>query len=499
MTPATQSATNPRQTIACGITQSSATYGGAIIAGPLTTTNQGIQFDANGQPIALTYGSLRTTNTQVGGQGALWGDVVNFSTPMDNKVGFTHITFQVTDDVEAFVQGTLSSAESLYAQTPPYFYGTGIPPAITIQSGNPFIPASIQTRMTQLGVGSFALNTSPKSWGVISTDTSYQTWDVLAGVKGRIGDSSWNWNAHYEHGRTAFKVIYRDQINLERLYRATDVVRGTNGQAVCYSATIDPARYGNCVPLNPMGANSASPEALAYIKGGGVPTNYNIMEQDNAVANVTGEPFSTWAGTVSVAAGLEWRKLQGRTESDAISHSTLDLTAVRGALGSIQPPKVGGWATTNLLETSGEYTVKEGYVEALVPLAKDQAWARALDLNAAGRITDYSQSGRVETWKVGLTYRPIDELLLRATRSRDIRAPGIGDLYAKDSLSPNVNLTDRAGTGALVSVPTSLAGNPALKPEEADTTTFGLTYQPAWLTGFGLSVDYYDIKIDDAL
>ncbi len=399
------------------------------------------------------------------------------------------------------MQGTFSRAESLYAQTPSYFYGAGIPPAITIFSGNPFIPATLQTRMTQLGVASFALNTSPKSWGLIKTDTSYETWEAVGGLKGKFGDTSWTWDAHYEHGRTAFKVIYRDQINLERLYRASDVVLGANGQAVCYSATLNPAAYGNCVPLNPMGANSASPEALAYIHGGGVPWNYNIMEQDNATASVAGTPFATWAGDVSVAAGLEWRKLQGRTESDAISHTTIDFTGVRGGgpLASVVPPKIGGWATTNLLETSGDYTVKEGFVEALVPLAKDQAWARSLDLNAAGRVTDYSQSGRVETWKLGLTWRPFDELLLRGTRSRDIRAPGIGDLYSKDSLSPNVNLTDRAGTGLLVSVPTSLAGNPALKPEEADTTTFGFTYQPGWVNGLDLSVDYYTIRIKDAL
>jgi outer membrane receptor protein involved in Fe transport len=500
VTVATQSPDNPRQTIACGITQSSATYGGAIIAGPLTTPTQGIAFDSNGNPVALTYGTLRTTNTQVGGQGAAWGNVVNFTTPMDNKVGFAHVSFQVTDQVEAFVQGTFSRAESLYAQTPSYFYGTGIPPAITIFSGNPFIPVSLQTRMTGLGLASFALNTSPPSWGMIQTDTNYETWEVVGGLKGKIGDTSWTWDTHYQHGRTAFGVIYRNQINLERLYRATDVVFGANGQAVCYSATIDPAKYGNCAPLNPMGANSASTEALAYIHGGGVPWNYNIMVQDNATASVVGEPFSTWAGAVSVAAGLEWRRLAGRTESDAISHSEIDLTGVRGALGSIQPPKIGGWATTNLLESSGDYTVKEGFLETLVPLAKDQAWARSLEFNAAGRITDYSQSGRVETWKLGLTYRPIDELLLRATRSRDIRAPGIGDLYSKDSLSPNVNLTDRVTAGSpLVSIPTALAGNPTLKPEKADTTTYGFTYQPSWFRGFGLSVDYYDIRMKDAL
>jgi iron complex outermembrane receptor protein len=136
----------------------------------------------------------------------------------------------------------------------------------------------------------------------------------------------------------------------------------------------------------------------------------------------------------------------------------------------------------------------------LVPLAKDQFLLRALDFNAAVRTTDYSQSGRVETWKGGLTWRPIDEVLLRGTRSRDIRAPGIGDLYSRDSQGPNTLVIDRVlPSTPSVSVPITLAGNPALRPEEADTTTLGITYQPIWLTGFAISADYYDIRIKDVL
>jgi len=492
VTTATQSESNPRQTIACGVTQANASYGGAIISGPLVTPTQGISFDQNGNPVPFLYGENRTTNLQVGGSGNLMGDVVNFITPMDNKVGFAHFSFDLTDNVQTFVQGTFSRAESLYAQTPPYFNGST---PLNIFSGNPFIPGSIQQRMADLDVASFALNTTPKSWGVIDTDTSYETWEALAGFKGRFADT-WTWDAHYQHGRTAFKVVYRDQINVERLYRAVDAVTAPDGTIRCRSALLDPARFGDCVPLNPMGASSASPEALAYIHG--EPWNYNIMEQDNVAASISGEPFSSWAGPISIGAGVEWRELKGLTSSDEISHSTMDFTDVRGVPSSLLT-RVGGWSTTNLLETSGSYTVKEGFIETLVPLASDKAWARSLDLNAAARITDYSQSGTVETWKIGLTYRPIDELLLRATRSRDIRAPGIGDLYAKDSLSPNVILVDRLNNDASVSVPTALAGNPALKPEEADTVTVGFTYQPSWLTGFGLSVDYYDIEIADVL
>ncbi|MEJ1962066.1 MAG: TonB-dependent receptor plug domain-containing protein [Gammaproteobacteria bacterium] len=183
VTAATQSPTNPRQTIACGVTQSNASYGGAIISGPLVTPTQGISFDTNGNPVPFVYGQNKTANLQVGGSGNLMGDVVNFITPLDNKVGFTHVSFDITDKVEAYVQGTFSRADSLYAQTPPYFNGSS---PLNIQSGNPFIPAALQTRMTNLAVPSFALNTTPKSWGVIGTDTSYETWEGLAGLAGKV-------------------------------------------------------------------------------------------------------------------------------------------------------------------------------------------------------------------------------------------------------------------------------------------------------------------------
>ncbi len=87
----------------------------------------------------------------------------------------------------------------------------------------------------------------------------------------------------------------------------------------------------------------------------------------------------------------------------------------------------------------------------------------------------------MHTWKVGLTWQPISELMVRATRSRDIRAPGIGDLYSRDSMGPNTIVNTPTGS---VSAPILLSGNPTLKPEEADTKTYGITYQPDWLSGF---------------
>jgi iron complex outermembrane recepter protein len=45
-----------------------------------------------------------------------------------------------------------------------------------------------------------------------------------------------------------------------------------------------------------------------------------------------------------------------------------------------------------------------------------------------------------------------------------------------------------------------LEGNVDVKPEESDTTTFGLVFTPRdWLPGFEFAVDYFHIKINDAI
>lgn len=493
VTAATQSRDNPRQTIACGVTQPIASYGGAIVSGPLVTGSQGIMFGDDGQPVPFLYGNLRSGSLMVGGSGNYVGDTANFSTPTDNKVYFTHALFEVSDRLDAFVQGTYATADAAYTQTPAYFYSTT---PLNIQSGNPYIPASIQTRMDGLDLGAFALGIVPKSWGNIDVTSGYQAWDIVGGLKGRFGNN-WTWDAYYEQGRTSFRLDYHNQISLSRLYRAVDAVRAPDGSIVCQSALTNPA-YADCVPLNPFGAGAATQAALNYIHPDAQPWNYNIMRQKVAAASISGDLFSTWAGTVAVGTGLEHRTLEGEILSDAGSHTVADQTGIRGMPAAFSG-RVGDWSTSNVLPTSGKYDVTEGFVEALIPLARDLTMIRALDLNTAFRITDYSQSGTVETWKVGLSWNVTDSLLLRGTRSRDIRAPGIGDLYTRDSSGPDSSIDDTVNGTGRRPVAVILSGNPDLKPEKADTSTYGFTYQSALLPGLGMTADYFDIRIEDVL
>jgi outer membrane receptor protein involved in Fe transport len=136
--------------------------------------------------------------------------------------------------------------------------------------------------------------------------------------------------------------------------------------------------------------------------------------------------------------------------------------------------------------------VTEGYVELLVPVLE------GLDLNGAVRGTDYSTSGFVTTWKAGVTYQPIPDIRFRATRSRDIRAPNLGELFTAGSTRINV-LIDSSQNNASVQFAGTTRGNPLLKPEKADQWGAGVVLTPQFLRGFALSVDYYDIKIDGAI
>jgi iron complex outermembrane receptor protein len=125
-------------------------------------------------------------------------------------------------------------------------------------------------------------------------------------------------------------------------------------------------------------------------------------------------------------------------------------------------------------------------------------WAKSLDLNAAVRATSYSTSGYVTTWKVGATYNPIDDIRFRATRSRDIRAPNLSELFANGASNTNT-VQDRFNNNAVTSYVGFTVGNPNLVPERADTTGLGVVLQPRFFPGFSASFDYYNIDLNNAI
>ena len=494
VTAANATVQNPMDTLACDVTQPNSALGGVLIGAPWATATGSISFGANGVPQPFPYGTLRATSTQMGGasDAVPVGNVVNFSTPLDRKILFGRASFQITSAVEAFAQITAGRVHTPpYPQTPGYFNGST---PFTIFSGNPFIPASIQNTMTADGIHTLTLGVSPLDWGNIKAQDEEQSYDARTGLKGKFG-GSYSWDVHVEHARTQFIEHYPNDINLQHVYQALNTVTGPLGTPICSIALTVPTTQ--CAPLDVFGTNVASAAALAYVHG--VAEQWNVVSQTDAAADISGEPFALWAGPVSLGTGFEWRRLEGSQSSDAVSQQN-DGLALTGLPAGSYPGSLafqtGGWLTANPLPYSGSIDVREGYVETLIPLLKDQFLAKSLDLNAAGRVTNYSQSGTVETWKIGLTYTPVEELLLRVTESADIRAPGISDLYSRLALGPPSPLT---GTNIPYNVSSGAVGNATLQPEKARTFTGGFTWQPGYVPGVSLSADYYDIKISDAL
>ena len=151
------------------------------------------------------------------------------------------------------------------------------------------------------------------------------------------------------------------------------------------------------------------------------------------------------------------------------------------------------WLFGNFLPSSGENRVSEAFSEILLPLVEDK-----LAFNGAARIAKYSYSGSAFTWKAGLNWSPTESLLVRGVRSRDIRAPNLGDLY-QAGLTQRQNINDPWFDNTRRNIERVSQGNLALKPELADTYSLGLVLTPTALPNFQGSLDYYHINIEDAL
>lgn len=480
--PAYNATTNPsvpQYLVRPNVAAAAATYGGIITSGPL----MGTAFGPGGTPYQFQYGTVSGAY-MTGGDWRI-SDVTAAETldpRHDHQTVFARASYDLTDDIEGYAQ---LSWDRTYHES--YFGVSGELNTLVMHSDNPYLPASVASRLAPNSTFRFGSWVDGLHEGA-SVERKVRRY--VAGLNGRFNlfDKQWNWDAYYQMGVTGANEFSLGNKVVPRYRAAIDAVTvttanvGSSGLAIgsiaCRSTLTDPSN--GCAPFNVFGQGVASQEAMAYITNGtGRSWRYERFTQNVAAATLRGEPFNSWAGPISMAAGIEYRREVSTGASDDFS-----LT--------------GSWYAANFRPTIGSYNVTEGFVETVIPLAKDLSWAKALDFNAAFRATNYSTSGYVNTWKAGLTWSPIDDIRFRATRSRDIRAPNLSELfttglrgltYVRDPFSGNLN----------AQAETITTGNLALRPESADTTGVGVVLQPSFLPGFSASVDYYNIEIEDAI
>ncbi len=445
--------------------------GGVVTSGPL----KGTAFGANGQPFQFNYGTVYGSS-MIGGTG--FGISRLSDAPLSSPVWrgnvMAHADYEIAPAISIY--GELSYAHSTVT-------GNSTPPrdtAIAIKIDNPYLPAATVAAMNAAHVTSVTIGRTSLDFGDPAIENDTDTYRGVIGFKGDLG-SSWTWDAYAQYGRNTYhSYIFDDRIT--SVWNASiDAVRDpATGQIVCRSSLTSPGN--GCRPVNIIGQDTLSPSDVAYLSG----TQKYLLHTSETVgsASIQGKPFETWAGPVAVTAGAEYRRETGHATSDAISQQ-LQADGTRGGflLGNPQP-------------FDGAYDVYEFFGEGVVPLARDTAWARSLDLNGAIRGTHYSTSGSVVTWKVGLVYQATSWLRLRGTRSRDIRAPTLTDLFSPLVLSGFTPVLNNL-TGLSPTTARYTAGNPDLLPEKAVTWTGGIVLTP--LHRLQISADYYNVDIKDAI
>ena len=457
---------------------------GGVIIGVNADTNpangadvlRGIQFGPGGAVLPFPYGQVFGTSS-IGGGNVGEAGIHNLLIPDNERYSaLANLEYDFTPSLKGIVQAGVARSDSNYwvPTTQHFNTSTALQDHILIRRDNAFLPDQVRRIMEANNIQQFFLGRTGNDLGVTDGNANNRTERIVAGFEGKLfGD--WSWDAHYQFGRNVYDQPYYGVSIEENYRRALDAVRAPSGQIVCrvnLTAVVD--RF--CVPMNVFGDGSPSREAEAYVEGDMFFTS--VYKQQVWAANITGEPFSTWAGLVSVAGGVEYRKESVVATSDEIS-------------------QIDAFDYLNPKPYTGSFNVKEIYGETVIPLARDWTLAKSLELNAAIRRTDYSLSGAVTTWKVGATYEPFEEVRFRATRSKDIRAPNMQELFGVSTLTQAVtNPFTNISTGPIAGI---TGGNPDLQPEKADTFTGGVVYQPRWLPRFRASIDYFNIKITDSI
>jgi outer membrane receptor protein involved in Fe transport len=437
------------------------TPGGLIVSGPL----KGIAFGPNGSTYTYNLGQV-FGSTMIGGDGANQNEnlLALLGTPTESINGLASARFDVTPDVQLFAELSGGFSDTGGASQEQRDRGN-----LVIRRDNAFLPASVRSLMVANNLQTITIGRVSNDLGKIKLDRDDGTYEAVAGVTAHFG--AWSADAYAQYGKNIYNLDFgpNNRKQAEYLNAVDAVVDPATGNIVCRS------RAAGCIPVNVFGDGSLA--LNPYVNGSAI--FRLVTTQSVAAANLRGTPFSTWAGPVALAVGAEARRDHAVGTADPISQRV-------NANGS-----VGGWLLGNQLPEVGTIKVFEAYAEAQAPLARD------LSINGAVRRTHYSLSGTVYTWKAGATYVPFEGLRLRATRSRDIRAPNIAELFENGG-SSNTNVFDPV-LGRSVQIREISAGNPNLKPEKADTLTAGVVFQPAFLKRLTASIDFYDIKIKDAI
>ena len=450
-----------------------------------------------------------------------------YATPFERFNMFGQASYKIVNDVEAYAQGVFSKNRVTTIIAPSGTFGN----ALVIPLSNPFLPAAARNQIctaqgltaAQCAAAATAGPNSPDYRTFTSSvgrrfveagtrDNTYTTtfFQYKAGLRGPITDN------------IEFDVFgaYGESENLSR-QTGNGLLTRLRQATLATGAGCNDTSNG-CVPINLFGAaGSITPAQLAFVTGvSSSSTTFSNLGQARAL--LSGDLGFSSPGAenpISFALGAEYRNYTAGSSSD---------------LATATPGEVLGNGGANP-DIVGSYNVKELFAEINAPLIEDAPFFKSLTLELGGRYSDYSSSGTNYTWKAGGSWEPIQGVKFRGNYQKAVRAPNVGELFnplvtgldnlnddpcsfevpagrtrATPATNPQLRalcIAQGATAGNVLSIVQPSAGqnnitsggNPSLGVEVARTYTFGVVVAPAVVPGLSLTVDYYRIKVTDAV
>jgi len=436
-------------------------------------------------------------------------DQMQLLTPLERRSLFVNASYDITDNVRftSDMGYTKRSSDRQIAGYPLQSAAVGAP----MSKDSYFNPTA----------GASAVDWRRRGWEVPrTTNTDQTTWRFTAALEGsfEIGDRYFDWDAGYMFNEADTSIINNGNFYIPSVKAAVgpSFKDPTTGKIVCGT----PGNViAGCVPWNPFAGFGTG--AVENSLDDPAVRNF-LYKEEHAVGktkthdyfvNLAGSIITLPAGDLGFALGYEHRKEEGGFTPDAIAQSGNSTNLASGP-------------------TYGSYKVDEGYLELNVPVLADLPGAKELTFNAATRYSKFDTFGNTTNNKFGMKWRPMDDLLVRATYAEGFRAPTIGNLYGGGSQTFATGFQDPCDVvygkaansprclkdvganfrqlkqgfvpitgpnGNQTPVPFVSGSNPNLQPEMSTSKTVGLVYSPKFVQGLTMALDWWKVRIDDTV
>jgi len=443
--------------------------------------------------------------------------------------------FTISEAFEPFVEATFSRTDSRGSTSGPFFISGSTTGSSREHffTQNPFLnPQARQFISDYYGVPTttnvpFTITRNITDLGVRDEAATRDTYRIVAGIRGTFNED-WSYEVSANYGELDERTKVLGNVDVQRFLLAIDAVRDpATGNTVC-RATIDPAAripfenaidaaaaqarlaadVAACQPANLFGEGNLSQAARDYILHDTV--SRGRITQFVATATLSGDSsqwFSLPGGPVGFAIGAEYRRETNFFRQDPLVEAGLTFY---NSIPSFTPPA---------------FEVKELFGELRLPILRDTPFFDQLTVSAAGRVANYrGDTGTVYAYNAGIDWAPIRDIRFRANYSRAVRAPNLTDLYTplgqnfapafQDPCAANqigTGSQNRAANCAAAGIPVGFnyvypqslqiqsGGNPDLRAETSDSFTVGGVAQPRFIPGLSISVDYFDIRVNDVI